>query len=124
MKRKRLLAFLLVIICLSFYPTTGNAEEQNTGNRASSQASITFVHDNTPSKGQETPNNKGGIFGDLGLGQGKRLPNTGEVKMILWVATGYLALIILSFIVGYYYLIRGKKNEIMEINVINNSTIR
>ncbi|WP_086313726.1 hypothetical protein A5821_001259 [Enterococcus sp. 7F3_DIV0205] len=112
MKRNRLLAFLLVFICLSAYPKISKAEEQNTGNHASSQVSITFVQDNTPLKSKETPNDKGGILGDLGLGQGKRLPNTGEVKMILWIATGYLVLLMLCVTVGYYYLIGGRKMKL------------
>ncbi|MGX7244379.1 LPXTG cell wall anchor domain-containing protein [Enterococcus quebecensis] len=124
MGKNRLLVLLLVFICLSVSPKTGNAEEQNVGNQASSQASITFVHDNTPPKSNDDSKNQGKILGDLGLGQGKRLPNTGEVKMIMLIASGYLIIGILIVISASKYLTRGKKNEIMEINVINNSTIR
>ncbi|EOH92488.1 hypothetical protein UAW_03008 [Enterococcus haemoperoxidus ATCC BAA-382] len=112
MRKFRLLVLFTVILYFAFIPFIGNAEEAHSGNRASSQASIKFVHDNTPKTLRDSPKEQSDIWGDLGYGQRKRLPNTGEMMKIFGTTLGFLFITLFTIIVTYYYISGGRKMKL------------
>ncbi|WP_207696214.1 hypothetical protein DOK67_0002055 [Enterococcus sp. DIV0212c] len=108
MKRERLLLIFLVLAYFIFYPKPVDAVEQNAGNKASSQVSIRFLKDNTPIKNGKFPDTMGKFLGDLGIGDGKRLPQTGEILTILGIAFGYLLIVAAGGIIIYRYILGGR----------------
>ncbi|WP_086313715.1 hypothetical protein A5821_001248 [Enterococcus sp. 7F3_DIV0205] len=112
MRQNRLLVLFIVAVYFILTPLIGHAEEKKAASKASSQASITFVHDNTPKKLKEQTKNHGGILGDLGYGQGKRLPNTGEIITIVGITVGLLLIGLFTVISIYYYFTGGRKMKL------------
>ena len=106
MKKKRLLVLILTISFFLFYTETVIAVEENAkgslNDQASSHASIKFLNDNTQS-------NQKNLFGDLGIGEGKRLPNTGEMLKLIWISFGYIIVGLMIFFIMYKCLFGDKK---------------